>query len=1110
MSGSAMESVDSVGEEADDEDRTARLSYPGAARALGPSGGDRAVAAGERCREESDAGRTKKTKNKKIGPFSYGVDSDTFLQTFFWNGTRPMIRTEPWTGYMVDSSKFLVNNSATIYTAIVSNDEEIYMTYSLPDGSASTRFVLTYSGEYRLEIWRSSAWTVIVKLPVSECNRYGNCGPYGYCDSTVAAGAPTCKCLDGFEPTSLEDWNNGSFSQGCRRKEALQCGDGFLTLTGMKSPDKFVFVKNRSFKECAANCSCVAYAYANLSTRTTKGDGTRCLVWTGDLIDTEKWGDLLPSETLYLRIAGTQKTSALKIVLPTVLATAANCSGMTVACGSGTTALYALSYGEEGAVDLDTPCRRLVRGGSRIHCLLVLASSPQLQVAAASCSGMRVRRAAVSYGSEAIARCNPPSGEGVRKIRLPRALGRRPMKRGDRIRHQPTLASSPQLQAATRWEWGHWQREHRNLVQLLGCSVEGDEKILIYEYLPNGSLDATLFDDRPLMSSVVFALENGSNELPEPNHLAYFAQRGDGKCVCLSHDVWITGVNLAVDGERIGHKLGTWGRTIGRPGEVKGDPHHTCEEERSTNGFAVEPQNHGGDEDGVLTKSGERDARASDKGAQWSRTGRDLSEVRIAGRGDTHRHREVELWASKPVVVVGGACGTITELASRRSKVVKGSRAFGGDMEKRVVNLRVFNGEDFPYWISQTKAYLLSQGRAIWDIVEQEYNIPANLDTAPVYELNKYENNSKAINILLSPLGRNKHDRVAHLNTEHAIWAKLFTYHEGTNQVKSMRKNSKKFVRAVTHACVASLSDIDLTSSKGLTSSEEEVEKPRVKTKDDFTRLCYLTKNDHDMDSGSNSDTSEVPPTVDELSSKLDHLRDIFLMHDDKLRSAVCESRKLKSKLESGEYEITLLRSKLARDDIVVHCESCQVVMNDLSQRESVHAQVANQLESALKELDEFKARATLLGACQKCPKLTSELEAQTLKVKELESKLLNETRSKVLPPPFVVCGSLKDKLAITREENKVLTQENDYLISHLKRTLVSEEKIESDFSRVKESACRSTYNLGLGYESCDKQSANVGKFVSSSSYKDEEQSIKPTHTYYPPNPNPSFNPKQA
>jgi hypothetical protein len=90
-------------------------------------------------------------------------------------------------------------------------------------------------------------------------------------------------------------------------------------------------------------------------------------------------------------------------------------------------------------------------------------------------------------------------------------------------------------------------------------------------------------------------------------------------------------------------------------------------------------------------------------------------------------------------------------------------------MEKCVVKLVIFNYENFSYWKNQIRNYLLSQGRAILEIVQEAYVIPTTFENATQGELQRYENNYEALNLITTALGRNVYDRVSHLETAHDV-----------------------------------------------------------------------------------------------------------------------------------------------------------------------------------------------------------------------------------------------------------------------------------------------------------------------------------------------------
>jgi hypothetical protein len=74
----------------------------------------------------------------------------------------------------------------------------------------------------------------------------------------------------------------------------------------------------------------------------------------------------------------------------------------------------------------------------------------------------------------------------------------------------------------------------------------------------------------------------------------------------------------------------------------------------------------------------------------------------------------------------------------------------------------------------------------------------------------------------------------------------------------------------------------------------------------------------------------------------------------------------------------------------------------------------------------------------------------------------------------------------------------------------MNEKLIEDSLSRVEKSATKSTYKLDVVFDRCkDKREKSVPKFIPSSTYHQEEKTIKSTKAHYSSNPNHSFNPKR-
>ncbi|KAG5516629.1 hypothetical protein RHGRI_037381 [Rhododendron griersonianum] len=175
----------------------------------------------------------------------------------------------------------------------VENQDEVTLSYSILDPSISSRLVLNKSGTLQRLTWNDNEhrWVEFYVAPNKPCDSYNYCGPNGNCDpSNVGTGQFECTCLPRFEPTLARDWYLRDGSGGCVRKRGghvCGSGEGFEKVPLAKEPNTWMARVDRGVtglkeceSECLRNCSCNAYASADVS----RGD-SGCVTWHGDLMD---------------------------------------------------------------------------------------------------------------------------------------------------------------------------------------------------------------------------------------------------------------------------------------------------------------------------------------------------------------------------------------------------------------------------------------------------------------------------------------------------------------------------------------------------------------------------------------------------------------------------------------------------------------------------------------------------------------------------------------------------------------------------------------------------------------------------------------------------------
>ncbi|KAL5082107.1 hypothetical protein RYX36_010528 [Vicia faba] len=255
----------------------------------------------------------KNREDPSTGLFSLELDpKGTNSYLILWNKSEQYWTSGAWNGQIFSLVPEMRLNY--IYNfSFVSNENETYFTYSMYSDLIISRLVMDISGIIKQYTWLESLnqWNLFWSQPRLQCAVYSFCGAFGICTENSK---PHCTCLRGFEPKSVSDWNMEDHSSGCIRRTSLQCKDSypsnrdnnaFLAMTNMALSKHAQSVGLGNAEECEItcwrNCSCTAYTY----------DSNGCSIWFGDLVNLQQLSsDDSSGETLFIKIAASELRDA--------------------------------------------------------------------------------------------------------------------------------------------------------------------------------------------------------------------------------------------------------------------------------------------------------------------------------------------------------------------------------------------------------------------------------------------------------------------------------------------------------------------------------------------------------------------------------------------------------------------------------------------------------------------------------------------------------------------------------------------------------------------------------------------------------------------------------